>query len=464
MKAKYMKGFVPAALLALAMASCDDDKVYTTWYTEATVPSEITFEVSEILPLAVGMDSTLVYKVGPEEAKDLPIVFKSSDEKVATVDQDGTIHAVSLGEAVISAVPERLGFGATGTVTVKVIPEVIKVSEIQLENTTEVSEEGKIYETDVIQLKATLLPADHTYDRVTWMSSDESKATVDQTGKVTCVGQGDVVIRCITHDKGNAGADFRLHIDPYIAVEKVIVNANLTGLTLPGYEIPVDVTYVPANATIGSVDWETNDDQVCIVERGKVTATGFGSTTVVATCRATGETATVEVSVTPGLCYWGPENKWSGWICSNNAAPEDRGDEYWRISFPDAGTGKWRRDIKIDCNASNLFGWWHSDYPVYAIKTNLQKGGDNTWDVRDASAHDKAGTDLSDGNRLIVWEAAVGKWEGYHGFNLFQVKVADIPNGNVDPAAAWYDVFWIRSFKSKEEAVKFAEQEISNNK
>lgn len=135
MKAKYMKGFVPAALLALAMASCDDDKVYTTWYTEATVPSEITFEVSEILPLAVGMDSTLVYKVGPEEAKDLPIVFKSSDEKVATVDQDGTIHAVSLGEAVISAVPERLGFGATGTVTVKVIPEVIEVSEIQLENT-----------------------------------------------------------------------------------------------------------------------------------------------------------------------------------------------------------------------------------------------------------------------------------------------------------------------------------------
>ena len=463
MNSKYFKGLVPAALLALALTSCDDDKIYTTWYEEAIVPSEITFKVSEILPLAVGMDSTLVYTVGPEEAAELPIIFKSSDEKVATVTQDGTIHAVALGEAVISAVPERLGFGATGTVTVKVIPEVIKVSEVQIENTTPAGEDGKIYVTDIIQLKETLLPADHTYDRVSWISSDPSKATVDETGKVTCVGAGDVVIRCITHDKSNVGGDFNLHIDPYIAVEKVTVNSHLTGLTLPGYEIPVDVTYYPAGATIGSVDWETNDEKVCTVERGKVTATGFGSTTVVATCRATGETATIEVNVTPGLCYWGPENKWRGWVTSNNDAPEVRGDEYWRISFP-ATTGKWRRDIKIDCSASNLFSWWHSDYPVYAIKTNVAKGGNNTFDVRDANSKDNAGTDLSDGNRLLVWEAAVGKWEGYHGFNLFQVKIADIPNGNVDPNAAYYDVFWIRSFKSKEDAIKFAEDEIKASK
>ncbi|MDE7437587.1 MAG: Ig-like domain-containing protein [Muribaculaceae bacterium] len=463
MNAKYFKGLIPAALLALAMTACDDDKVYTTWYEEAIVPSEITFKVSELLPLAVGMDSTLVYTVGPEEASHLPIIFKSSDEKVATVSQDGTIHAVSVGEAVISAVPERLGFGATGTVTVQVIPEVIKVSEVKVENTTPAGEDGKIYVTDVIQLKQTLYPENHTYDYVTWVSSDPTKATVDETGKVNCLAAGDVVIRCITHDKSNVGGDFNLHIDPYIAVEKVIVNSHLTGLTLPGYEIPVDVTYQPAGATIGSVDWETNDDKVCTVERGKVTATGFGSTTIVATCRATGETATIEVSVTPGLCYWGPENKWSGWVTSSNDAPEVRGDEFWRISFP-ATTGKWRRDIKIDCSANNLFSWWHSDYPVYAIKTNVAKGGNNTFDIRDANSKDNAGTDLSDGNRLIVWDAAVGKWEGYHGFNLFQVKIADIPNANVDPNAAYYDVFWIRSFKSKEDAIKFAEDEIKASK
>ena len=94
----------------------------------------------------------------------------------------------------------------------------------------------------------------------------------------------------------------------------------------------------------------------------------------------------------------------------------------------------------------------------------MQKGGNNTFDIRDANGKDNGGTDLSDGNRLLIWEAAVGKWEGYHGFNLFQVKIADIPNANVDPAAAWYDIFWIRSFKSKEDAVKFAEDEIKNNK
>ncbi len=463
MKARYILRVLPLAALTILAAACNEDKLYTTDYTEVVMPDEITFKVSDVLPLAVGMDSTLVYTVGPENAKDLPIIFKSSDEKVATVDQDGTIHAKALGECLITAVPERLGFGATGTVTVKVIPEIIKVSEVKLENTTEPGEDGKIYETDIIQLKPTLVPENHTYDYVTWKSSDPSKATVDENGQVTCVGNGDVAIYCYTHDKGNIKGVFNLHIDPYVAVQSIKVNSNLEGLSLPGMPVMADVTYFPAGATIGSVDWETNDDKICTVDRGRVTAVGFGSTTVVATCRATGETATIEVTVTPGLYYWGPENKWSGWITSNNDAAEERGDEYWRIYFPDAGTGKWRRDIKIDCNANNLFNW-HSDYPVYALKTNVAKGGNNTWDVRDASGKDNAGTDLSDGNRLIVWEAAVDKWTGSHGFNLFQLKIADIPNENVDPNKAWYDIFWIRSFKSKEEAIKFAENEISAGK
>lgn len=447
---------------SLLLASCDDEKIYTTDYEEAIVPSEIVFKVSETLPMGVGMDSTLVYTVGPEEAADLPIVFKSSNENVATVDQDGTIHAKSVGRAVITAVPERLGFGATGTVTVEVIPQVVKVTKVEIENTTAPSDEGKYYETDIIQLKETLLPADHTYDYVTWKSLDESKATVDENGRVTCVGEGDVEIRCITHDHSNTGGSFFLHIDKYIPVEEVKINSHMLDLSLPGYEIPVDVTYSPANATVGSVDWVSNDEDICKVERGKITATGFGSTTVVATCKANGTTATLQVTVTPGKYYWGPENKWSGWVCSNaSQAPEDRGSEFWRIHFPNAGTGKWRRDIKIDCNNNNLFNW-HSDYPFYAIKTNVPKGGNNTWDVRDAGSKDNNGIALSDGTRLITW--TTNKWTGYHGFNLFQLKVADIPNGNVDKSKPYYDVFWIRSFKTKEEAQKFAEDEIKNKK
>ena len=47
---------------------------------------------------------------------------------------------------------------------------------------------------------------------------------------------------------------------------------------------------------------------------------------------------------------------------------------------------------------------------------------------------------------------------------IFQIKVADIPYENVDPNAAWYDVYWIRTFKTVDEAIAFAEAEIAAGK
>lgn len=441
------------------IVACDDDKIFTTGYDEMVVVGEINFEVSEVLPLAVGMDSTLVYTVGPENAEDPGIIFSSSNEKVATVDNDGTIHAIAIGEAVIQAVPHRLGFGATASVIVNVIPEVIKATQINITNTTEPNEDGNIYATDILQLQAEILPADHTYDRIVWGTSNPAIATVDENGMVTCVAPGNVKIIAAATDKSGVKGEFELEIKNFNTVEDIKFNSQLTDLTLPGYQIPLDYTLSPANATVGSVEWTSSDETVAVVDRGRVTARGFGSAIITATLKGNGKAVQTEVTVTTGKYYWGPENKWSGWICSNDQADENRGD-FWRVFFPDAGTGKWRRDIKINCDNKSLF-LWHSDYPVIVIKTNIPKGDNNTWDVRDAGMKDNAGYDLPDGNRLITWDAT-GKWQGEHGFNLFQLKVADIPNGNVDKDAAWYDVFWIRSFKSKEDAIKFAEEEIAN--
>ncbi len=45
--------------------------------------------------------------------------------------------------------------------------------------------------------------------------------------------------------------------------------------------------------------------------------------------------------------------------------------------------------------------------------------------------------------------------EGFHDFNLFQIKVADIPCRMSIPITAWYDVYWIRTFKTVDEAIAF---------
>ena len=57
---------------------------------------------------------------------------------------------------------------------------------------------------------------------------------------------------------------------------------------------------------------------------------------------------------------------------------------------------------------------------------------------------------------MIDLTSKFGEWATKtHDFNLFQLKVADIPNANVDPAAAWYDVYWIRTFRTADEAKAF---------
>lgn len=197
---KNAKYIALAAVAAMAMTACDDEKQLTLNADEAHMLEEITFHVSPTLPLAVGMDSTIAYSVGPETATNKNIIFSSSDEEVATVDQDGTIHAKDVGRAIITAYGE-IGFpvfNANASVIVNVIPEIIKATQINVTNTTPAGEDGKYYVSDELQMAAEILPADHTYDRLIWSTSDASLASVDENGLVTCLAMGDVTIYALS--------------------------------------------------------------------------------------------------------------------------------------------------------------------------------------------------------------------------------------------------------------------------
>ena len=456
---KNAKYIALAAVAAMAMTACDDEKQLTLNADEAHMLEEITFHVSPTLPLAVGMDSTIAYSVGPETATNKNIIFSSSAEAEATVDQEGTLHAKDVGRAIITAYGE-IGFpvfNANASVIVNVIPEIIKATQINVTNTTPAGEDGKYYVSDELQMAAEILPADHTYDRLIWSTSDASLASVDENGLVTCLAMGDVTIYANATDKSGVRGEYSLHINRMVNAERVEVEPLAEGLCINQGSVELNVTYYPADATIGSVTWTSDDEMVATVYRGVVTPRGFGTANITATCSETGQSVTIPVEVVNGLYIWNAANQWAGWICSNDQAPDERGENVWRVHFPST-TGKWRRDIKMDVNNNSMFTM-ASERPVLAIKCTIPKGGDNTWDVRDSgNPHDKAGYDLPDGTRLIMIDltSKFGEWATKtHDFNLFQLKVADIPNANVDPAAAWYDVYWIRTFRTADEAKAF---------
>jgi len=78
---------------------------------------------------------------------------------------------------------------------VEMEPEVILASSIELNVTTAGLNEGA-----TLQLTATVLPEDAADKSVTWTSSDESVATVDDNGLVTMQGDGTATITAMTTD------------------------------------------------------------------------------------------------------------------------------------------------------------------------------------------------------------------------------------------------------------------------
>lgn len=460
----YINTLAATGVVLFAMTSCDDEKVLTTDYPEAYPTTEITFKVSDVLPLGVGMDSTLVFTVGPESATDKTIVFSSSDPTIATVDENGKITALKVGETYVSAVPV-LGFGASASVQVQVIEKVIKAEEVVLTNLTEPSEEGYYYETDEIQLAYEILPADHTYSYVTWSSLTPEIASVDENGNVKCLKEGDAIIRCYTHDHSDVCGDYKFHIYKMQEVERLEIKPLDGPLCVTQGQVALDVTYYPEGATIGSVKWESSDPTVVDVKRGVLTTKGWGNATITATAPS-GEIATVAVTVEQGWYVWDSNWGWGAWSC-DNVSYTDFG---LHAQFNDAGSGKWRNDLKyLNLSPTQTLPFDWSTYTVLAARFfHLPSGGNANLDAVDQISGINSNnlrptrTDLSDGSALYTWEAA-GKYNNaYTEMRIFNIKVADLPNDRYSSVnEAYYDVKWIRTFKTVDDAKAFVEAEIA---
>ena len=134
------------------------------------------------LTLVKGTSETLVATVKEDDADDKTLTWTSSDEAVAMVSQSGYVLAVSTGTCDISAT-------AGGKSAVCNVNVIIPVTSISLDQT-----EMSLYPGEAKQLTATVLPSDATDKTVTWTSSDESVATVSNSGIVTGIANGSCTI------------------------------------------------------------------------------------------------------------------------------------------------------------------------------------------------------------------------------------------------------------------------------
>ena len=187
-------------------ATVDTDTVYMK-------NNNVTISVDETSNVQVGGTVKLTATVNPANST---LIWTSSNEAVAKVDANGNVTAVSKGTATIT-VSTLHDVTATCEVTVVDATETITL------NKTEVTLAEKTTET----LVATTEPEDC---EVTWSSSDETVATVDENGKVTAVGGGKATITATTQKGANASCEVTVTHGTIVPVAAVPATCTKAGM------------------------------------------------------------------------------------------------------------------------------------------------------------------------------------------------------------------------------------------
>ena len=173
----------------LVRVSNADGSVYKDVAVHVTdcVPLESLTLNEDALRLPVGASEKLTPVLAPADTTRTGVVYESDNESVATVDIDGTVHAVAVGTAVITARP-AMGedFAASVTVTVVQPAESISFEESFYVTTLEQTDDD---------LKLTITPATATERNVTWESSNPDVCEMSADGQLIKYKNGAATLR-----------------------------------------------------------------------------------------------------------------------------------------------------------------------------------------------------------------------------------------------------------------------------
>ena len=135
---------------------------------------------------------------------------------------------------------------------------------------------------DKVALMETILPLNASNKAVTWTSSDETVAVVDENGIVTATGYGTATIT-VTTEEGGFSAECEIEVvEPDVAVEGIELNETEAFMYV-GDTLQLIANVLPENATNKNVTWTSSDRSVAVVNKsGLVIAIDAGTLTVTA--------------------------------------------------------------------------------------------------------------------------------------------------------------------------------------
>lgn len=497
---KYISSWTIAIITSLLIISCNDDDTSSDLYS-AIYPRTVTINVpmeqqlliykdntgANVLPMIKGERIALGYTVTPEDITFDEFDWTSNNTNVATVDQNGTINAVSgdgTGYAFIQIAPSVFYSGSNifSTLKVVVVNSLISAQSIMINSTAD-----EVFAGESTQLTATILPTDATYKTVKWTSSNESYASVDAngrvTGKVNANYSAVVTITATSLDGSQVFGTKDIIIKQIVVPESVTIDQTKSSdngylFAIADKGITLSYTTVPIVSTTSLITWTSSNEAIATVQGGVVTFNqdgAFGTVTITATCPETSNVSTIKLHIAEGLVreLFLDQNNY-GWYNAAQSGNGTSSSHVWNYGKVTVTTYK-----QNDTNQRGDFRCWNAktflhsgNYPILAIRM------DDLMDMEAVTSRNitldasgscngttySGGLDgnnnkwlndykCSDDSHVFIYNLSTQAWatggilpnNALATFGTFQFKYADIRTLTTQVT---YNVYWVQTFKS----------------
>jgi len=441
------------ALIVSSLISCEDtleDQIAT----KRVILNTLQIKTTPELPLLIGKDSVLNIAYTPEAPTNSELIWKSDNEAVATVSQEGKVSAIAVGTAVVT-VSSTDGGIRNSSITIQVIDKIEFITGITLTSGSQ-----EMYEGETLTIIAAVAPANATYKTLKWTSSNPSIAAVSENGTITGIAKGNVTITAAATDGSGTSKSMDITVKQVVPVTDITISTVLSETLAIGQTLPVEVALVPANASVQSLVWTSNNEAVATVSStGVITALTDGQATIsVSPKNDSNIRSSITVVVEAGKIndtFLSSSTVWKV-VTSGSSSVLENGLFKATMAVQTAGPPiKYRGDFQRVGGATLQAG----KYPIIAFKFNRPNGAGNVvFDTNNGSylnGNNKLTTLVGkDGVQVHYADLSVGTF-GANAVKLsttatttlttFQLKIADFVLAAGDNH---YEVYWVKSFKT----------------
>ena len=213
---------------------------------------EIVLDKPEVT-VDVGRNTMLRATVLPKDTNDKSVVWSSSDESIATVNGQGRVTGVALGDCEIICASK-----IAGEVQAKAVVHVQQpVQSIAF------ADAPVIYAGETGTLTWTVEPANASNPALTFTSGNKNILSVAEDGTVTGLKAGDAFVTAATTDGSNRRARVKVRI--YQHVEKVQMRRQNAYIELGTSDV-TGADLFPKNLTNPNMTWEIADPDIASAE------------------------------------------------------------------------------------------------------------------------------------------------------------------------------------------------------